>query len=644
MVELKEIGIKGFDIFEKETWVKFPDLTVVTGRNGSGKSSYFRCLSYFMSASSDFARHSKHKNTFIPPELHIPISQKLGSKCSYLFKYDSDYFHDGQFVIEANYLLVDQIRIGYNTLELDTVQFYFLNSGEKKLIMTFESRGYATTQLSYFNGGLLYTNTRAKQPLSNKEDETDIVKAPNKYLSPDEFESHESELDKLSDDYINFIVLEKYLNIAIGLLKKYYPDRLNLKNNDFDNISDDVSSTSNDDENISDDIDYKWFSLKPVQPKWFELSNGIFDGMQPDLYKGDMIETIAVGLLYDNIKEYATREHDNIDSEAAKRDKVIADYRKKISSLKNGNYKTKLELKLFTLFPECLETITTVSISRLNRNFFKVSPLDLVSLNRLNSGPLFETIHFPISLPTRKTKNDLVGTTSFIDIFINEWLEKFDLGTNHVLDIREDQVSIDIIREGKSISFSILSYGQKQIVSLILFLASLGKPLRGMITVDWFIEAYSKEKLNIIPEWRYISENNLENLLVVNYLEMKINPLTSELNETMVYLEEPETFLHPNMQSLLADLIVDAINRFELTNLMIETHSEYFIRKIQYLVGVGKVNPEHVCVLYMDKDADEKVKDLELQKDGAFKRNFGEGFLDEATHWKFELLKAKNLN
>ncbi len=49
----------------------------------------------------------------------------------------------------------------------------------------------------------------------------------------------------------------------------------------------------------------------------------------------------------------------------------------------------------------------------------------------------------------------------------------------------------------------------------------------------------------------------------------------------MVLLEEPESNLHPNLQSKLADFLIDASDRFGI-KWVIETHSEYFIRKLQY--------------------------------------------------------------
>ena len=86
-------------------------------------------------------------------------------------------------------------------------------------------------------------------------------------------------------------------------------------------------------------------------------------------------------------------------------------------------------------------------------------------------------------------------------------------------------------------------------------------------------------------------------------------------------------------------------------NFILETHSEYLIRKLQYLVA----NPEHsaksedISIYYMyhpDKipEGQTQVVDLEIRPDGLLKKDFGEGFFDEASSWTFELLKLQSLN
>lgn len=106
-------------------------------------------------------------------------------------------------------------------------------------------------------------------------------------------------------------------------------------------------------------------------------------------------------------------------------------------------------------------------------------------------------------------------------------------------------------------------------------------------------------------------------------------------------LEEPESNLHPNFQSKLADLFIDCAWKFR-TQFLIETHSEYLIRKFQYWVAKGKIKPQDVIIYYFDKQSgDTEVKEITIDRLGNLSQPFGPGFYDEAIQLQFELLKLR---
>lgn len=109
-------------------------------------------------------------------------------------------------------------------------------------------------------------------------------------------------------------------------------------------------------------------------------------------------------------------------------------------------------------------------------------------------------------------------------------------------------------------------------------------------------------------------------------------------------IEEPGSHLHPNYQSLLADLIVKAIKKD--VYFIIETHSEYLIRRLQYLVSEEKINSDKVSIFYLNaiNNISEEVSQLEriiIQSDGYIEeegfKKFWKGFYDEATTLKDKL-------
>jgi predicted ATPase len=103
---------------------------------------------------------------------------------------------------------------------------------------------------------------------------------------------------------------------------------------------------------------------------------------------------------------------------------------------------------------------------------------------------------------------------------------------------------------------------------------------------------------------------------------------------TVLVIEEPESNLHPALQSKLADVFVDVAKKFN-TQFIIETHSEYLIRKLQYLTAKGQIKPEDTAIYYFYPPDDvppgeDQVKRIDIQEDGSMTDDFGTGFFDEA--------------
>lgn len=107
-----------------------------------------------------------------------------------------------------------------------------------------------------------------------------------------------------------------------------------------------------------------------------------------------------------------------------------------------------------------------------------------------------------------------------------------------------------------------------------------------------------------------------------------------------VLLEEPEQNLHPAIQSKLADLLYHINNNFGV-RLVIETHSEYLIRKSQVIVADANKslnlfkNP-FKCYYLPDNDKD--PYEMIYREDGNFSNEFGEGFFDTATKLLYDIL------
>ncbi len=119
--------------------------------------------------------------------------------------------------------------------------------------------------------------------------------------------------------------------------------------------------------------------------------------------------------------------------------------------------------------------------------------------------------------------------------------------------------------------------------------------------------------------------------------------LSIEINKgKTIAIEEPEIHLHPNFQSKLADMFYEAYSKFGV-HFIIETHSEYLIRKSQVLVAemgfTSNKETEEKCPFqsyYIPLQG--KPYSLGYRKDGKFKEDFGSGFYDEASNLAFDIL------
>lgn len=124
----------------------------------------------------------------------------------------------------------------------------------------------------------------------------------------------------------------------------------------------------------------------------------------------------------------------------------------------------------------------------------------------------------------------------------------------------------------------------------------------------------------------------------------------NNINKKIVVIEEPETNLHPKLQSKLADLFLAAYREFEM-EFIIETHSEYLIRKLQYLTAKGAVESDETVIHYIGSSDEnlrdineEQIRTIRIKPNGQLTKPFGSGFTDESSHWIKEMFFYHNQN
>lgn len=103
---------------------------------------------------------------------------------------------------------------------------------------------------------------------------------------------------------------------------------------------------------------------------------------------------------------------------------------------------------------------------------------------------------------------------------------------------------------------------------------------------------------------------------------------------SIILMEQPEIHLHPSAQSALADVMIDVINSREKNDdrniqLIIETHSEHFLRRLQRRIAEGSLSQDKVSAYFANITKDPLVLDpLQIDEYGNI-RNWPENFFGD---------------
>lgn len=190
------------------------------------------------------------------------------------------------------------------------------------------------------------------------------------------------------------------------------------------------------------------------------------------------------------------------------------------------------------------------------------------------------------------------------DLFLRKWMEEFGIGFGcQIESFGGEGYTIKIETHGGLVNLADLGMGSNQLMVLLLSLATI-----------MFEEGFHD-----------------------NYGGKSYTP-------KFIIIEEPEQNLHPRLQSKLADLFA-AVAKDESYKFLVETHSEYLIRRTQVLVAEMNLTEEELekqnpfKVYYFPHNG--SAYDMKYLPSGRFDNKFDEGFFDESAKWHMEILKKE---
>lgn len=102
---------------------------------------------------------------------------------------------------------------------------------------------------------------------------------------------------------------------------------------------------------------------------------------------------------------------------------------------------------------------------------------------------------------------------------------------------------------------------------------------------------------------------------ISNFLPIIVADLQLD-NDSTLFVSQPETHLHPSVQSKFGEYLSSQITQTN-KNYVVETHSEYLLNNIRLAIVKGEVKSEDVKIYYIEPDGtDRKIHHISFAKNG----------------------------
>ena len=702
---LKGIGVENFRVFKDEQYFDFAPITILTGTNSSGKSSLINALKLLKDTYKDF----EDRDYFILKEgdlkhlfkqhLSKDFIQKSFSKNENLFNNNSEsniisfvnksyirdeYLDDFEIKIKYNYepkvatqfissatilrsiqISIINIKDSLITQSLNNFLLKYKNTTLNDLINSTIieinlSKHYSILSckvefnlfyLIFLNHRLYFLDIINKkkefEKKLNSQDSKDVREDIRKYMSQKElkyeiisteksnqieFKINAQKLEKFEDHEWELIIPhgESLFHAVQGknkfsLLENWCDgDKMKLKH--IRNKINTYYKCEDEGENeIKFHLDiFKFLSAIKWKSRIFDFQSGIqeiddsffikgltFEALYVQLInyaKGNIfpfvaewkVEFLEIGWWKDNIVNFTYPDSD-IDVDFLSQlyipflNNIFQDFQADQKVQDNAFIGNEPEIAcygiIYSIFSE---------ISNPINNYQKI---ESVSIHRANEERFFKIKDEREFFIVRN-----FNTQNSFKTRIKKYLKDLDIADDIAIELDEEQMTFKIMLSisGKMVNLKDLGYGIVKLLPIML---------------------------SINPE---VNENTTD--LDAEYAKFKFR-------ETIVLIEEPESNLHPALQSKLADLFVDLSEQFNI-QFIIETHSEYLIRKLQYLTAKKEIKPSDTQLYYFHHPdripgGEDQIYPINIKADGSLTKDFGKGFFDEADNIALELFLLK---
>lgn len=250
------------------------------------------------------------------------------------------------------------------------------------------------------------------------------------------------------------------------------------------------------------------------------------------------------------------------------------------------------------------------------------------------------------------TTNIVAARDKHVIPFINRWIKKFELGDSFSLQrgFGDPKIQFHIKRNG-------IKLRDKEVAEKRSYYKEIIR--KNLFYIEDKLSIYDGDPIKTI----YIDgekDVNKEGTgtkhlisLIFTFARIMLENIVRDRTLPVILVEEPEQNLHPKWQSLLMDFFWDItrvqeriLKEYGMSKgtekrklqLIVETHSEYLIRKSQVYVktfceSFGMLEDCPFTTLYFSQNI--VPYDMAYTESGRFKNSFGAGFFDEAARLSF---------
>ena len=574
------IGFQNFRRFATFPSMLFGDITVLVGGNNSGKSTIVKALLLCVDNLRLMRMSDRRRSE----------SNSFLSFSKPLFRFDASELHDVK--------IKEFARAIHNKPVIDNDSLSVVKTKKKSLP--------TSMKFEFILNPFKFTFV-----VSGNRDERSTYGDVDRILIED-LESHVRYTNDYSGNYMSYEVLNADADEELSLTRKLVKDlkdaqaRLQKANDegDLEAITDITSSLDkikmqiSSMLNLDEDKEYE-FTERELET---ELFNSLLKSRNP--YKA-LYDDLPLSISYNEVNEpVVLNVISNIINFATS---------KGVAPKDNGNpndYAAAMEE--FSLMEGYRKAIKQ-DIDVLNQSKRKLSNLlntlsvEYISAHAANQNTIYNTgdLNDYIAQTVHGFWRERIAPGDYEYEFVREWMQKFEIGIDFKIDalVPGEAYTVTITEEsGSVVPLADKGMGSIQMMILLLRIATI---------------LYKNKQKDKNGQFDWIT--------------------------SIIVIEEPEQNLHPKMQSYLADLF-HFLAKWKRIRMLIETHSEYLIRKSQVIVANEKFEDDEDLrnnnlfkVYYLPSD-DTVPYEMKYRTDGKFSNEFGTGFFDEANNLLFDIL------